>query len=197
LALLLESRTDWVICGQAANGREAVSLTRSLRPDVVVMDLVMPELNGLEATHWIRQGMPEVEVLIYTFRDSEQIAIEALRMGARGYVLKSDPPEILEQGVESLARHTPYVTPSLTSQALIQILEGRPPRSLRRPLLTPREREVVRLVAEGRRTRDIADALGITHKTVESHRSAVMRKLHVGSVAELVRFALENQLVTR
>jgi len=185
----LEEIPDWVICGEATTGRQAAELARRLRPDVAVLDLSMPELNGLEAAKIIRQDNPDTEVLIFTMHQSAELIREIQAVGARGYILKSDPPEVLQLAVRSVAQHIPYITRGV-GHASQEGSQRDPP-----SVLTAREREIVQLVAEGLRTREIANHLGISEKTVESHRSAVMRKLHIDTVVDMVRYAIRNNIV--
>jgi len=195
LRLSLEGREGWEVCGEAATGLKAVEQTQALRPDVVAMDLMMPELGGLEATRRIRATMPETEVLIFTFQHSEELVAEVLAAGARGYVLKTDPPEAFIAAVEALERHRAYFTHSVPESVVDRMLHSRPLNGARFSLLTSRERQVAQLVAEGKRTRDVAEALSISEKTVETHRTAIMRKLNLHSLADLVRFAVRNRIV--
>lgn len=191
----LEQHGGWTICAEACTGREAVELARSLRPDLVILDLMMPELNGVEATRQIRRQLPRTEVLIFTFQDSEGLVAEALAAGARGLVLKGDPPEEFIAAVESLAQHRPYFTRNVPQTVVDRVAQKRVQRGGPVSLLTARERQIVQMVAEGHRTRDIAQALGISEKTVETHRAAVMRKLQLESLADVVRFAIRNNIV--
>ena len=195
LRLSLEERPGWEVCGEASNGLEAVEQVQALRPDVVALDLMMPELGGLEATRRIRASVPTTEVLIFTFQHTEELAAEVLAAGARGYVLKTDPPEAFIAAVEALERHRAYFTHSVPESVVDRLLHARPLHGVRFSLLTSRERQVAQLVAEGQRTRDVAEALGISEKTVETHRTAIMRKLNLHSLADLVRYAVRNRIV--
>lgn len=198
LRALLESRDGWEVCGEAATGREAVALTKRLKPDLVVLDISMPELNGLEAARHILRAVPRVEVLMLTMHESEEMAREALAAGVRGYVLKSDAARQLLAAVEALAEHKPYFTPRVSQMVLngyMRASEAAKPGRLSRSLLTSRERELVQLLAEGRSNKEAAASLGISVKTVETHRGNVMRKLGMHSVADLVHYAIRNKMI--
>jgi DNA-binding NarL/FixJ family response regulator len=195
---LLEGHPGWEVCGEAGTGREAVEKAGRLKPDIVVLDLSLPELNGLEATRQILRESPRTEVLVLTMHHSEELAQQVLQAGARGYILKSDAGESLIAAVETLVRREPYLTPRLTELVLERYVRGpggREGDSDGGIVLTPREREIVLLVAEGSSSKTIASALGISVKTVETHRTNVMRKLRLRSVSELVRYAIRNGLV--
>jgi DNA-binding NarL/FixJ family response regulator len=191
---LLESREGWEVCGEASTGREAVEEVKRLDPDIVVLDLSMPELNGLDATRRIRRDSPRTQVLVLTMHHSEELAQQVLEAGARGYVLKSDADRDLLTAVESLQQRRTFQTPSLASAPTAGTEMAPAPAEWKD--LTPREREIVQLVAEGRSSKEVAALLGISIKTVESHRTNVMRKLRIKSVSQLVRYAVRNGLVT-
>jgi DNA-binding NarL/FixJ family response regulator len=191
---LLEAQTGREVCGEASNGRDAVKLAARLNPNIAVLDLEMPELNGLEATRQIKKGSPDIEVLIYSMHESEQLIREAIATGARAYVLKSDAGQHLVQAVEALSRHKPFFTSKASETLLESFLKSWPEESTR-SLLTDREREIVQLLAEGKVNKEVASALCISVKTVETHRSAIMRKLGVNSIVELVHYAIRNNLV--
>jgi DNA-binding NarL/FixJ family response regulator len=190
---LLETHPDWQVCGEAANGREAVDQVKRLDPDIVVLDLSMPELNGLDATRRILRDAPRTQVLVLTMHHSEELAHQVLHAGARGYVLKSDADRELIAAVDSLQRHRAFRTPTLGGAPREEDQEENGNGDWR--TLTPREREIVQLVAEGRSSKEVAAVLQISIKTVESHRTNVMRKLRIRSVSQLVRYAVRNGIV--
>ena len=192
LRTLIEIQSGWQVCGEATTGREAVAKARELKPDIVVMDFTMPELNGMEATRQIHAALPRTQVLILTMHESEELVREVLAAGARGYVLKSDAGRVLVDALKALADQKPYFTSKISALVLEGYLN---PITRENPALTPREREIVQLVAEGRSTKELADRLGISPKTAETHRTNIMRKLNVHSVSEVVRYAIRNKLV--
>jgi DNA-binding NarL/FixJ family response regulator len=195
---LLEQAQAVEICGEATNGRDAVTMAIKLKPHVVVLDVSMPELNGLDTTRHIRRTLPDTEVLIYTMHGTEQLVREVVSAGARGYVLKSDPARDLISAVEALADHRPFFTTLPTEAILHGFLragtEGEEGEASGGPL-TMREREVVQLLAEGKSNREVAATLNISVKTVETHRATTMRKLGITSVVELVHYAIRNRLI--
>lgn len=194
--VVVESRPGWSICDEAVDGREAVEKAVRLRPDVVILDVGMPGLNGLEATRLIRKEAPETEVLILTMHESEQLVQEVTAAGARGYVLKSDAGRQLIVALEALGRHRTFFT-----SAVAKLAPGRPRDAggegepARVSLLTQRERQVTQLLAEGRSNKEVADILGISVRTAETHRANIMRKLDCGSLSHLVRYAVRNNLI--
>jgi DNA-binding NarL/FixJ family response regulator len=192
LRALIESHLGWSVCGEATNGRKAVAMARELRPDVVVMDFSMPELNGMEATRQIRAVLPRTEVLILSMHESEELVRQMLAVGARGYLLKSDAGKALVEAITALSEHKPYFTSKIAAVVLQGYLN---PQKENLRQLTPREREIVQLVAEGKSTKEVADVLGISPKTADTHRTNLMRKLGFHSVSELVRYAIRNQIV--
>lgn len=195
LRALLESKTGWQVCAEAANGREAVEKANECQPDVAVLDIGMPLLNGVEATRQIRKMSPNTEILILTMHDSEHMIQGVLEAGAHGYVLKDDADRNLIAAVEALRRHRPYLS-SRVSQAVSKAAPshgGGIERPARR--LTPREREIVQLLAEGKSNKEIATYLNISVKTAETHRANIMLKLNFHSVTELVRYAVKNKII--
>ena len=198
LRALLESKTGWQVCGEACNGREAVEKASQLKPDVAVLDIGMPLLNGVEATRQIRKLSPQTEILILTMHDSEQLVQEVLGAGAHGYILKDDADRNLVAAVDALRRHKPYLS-SRVSDAVsgvgAPLGEGSRTSSNSRSRLTPREREIVQLLAEGKSNKEIAGFLGISVKTAETHRANIMLKLDFHSITELVRYAVRNKII--
>jgi DNA-binding NarL/FixJ family response regulator len=196
LKMLIEERVGWQVCGEARSGREAVDKCTQLGPDVIVIDISMPDLNGLEATRQIRKACPKTEVLVITHHDSDEMAAEVMDAGARGYVLKSDSDTDLVRAVEVLSHHKPFFTSRVTEMFLAN-RGGRvkDPAEMMRKRLTMREREILQLLAEGKTAKEVATVLGIAVKTSDTHRTNIMRKLDVHSVAELVRYAIRNKVV--
>jgi DNA-binding NarL/FixJ family response regulator len=197
LKVLLQEHAGWEICGEALSGREAVDLAAQLQPDVAIIDLMMPELNGLEATRQIRKASQRTQVLIFTMHHNEGMVHDVLEAGARGYLLKSDAERQIVTAVETLLRHQPYFSAQVSETVLGGFLRsGRQTDGsvAAAPRLTPREREILQLLAEGHRNKKIAMDLGISLKTVETHRTTLMRKIGVNSIVELVRYAVRNHL---
>jgi DNA-binding NarL/FixJ family response regulator len=194
---LLESHEGWEVCGEATTGREAVEQSRRLRPDVIVMDLSLPQLNGLEATRQILKEAPDSEVLVLTMHHSEELARDFLEAGARGYLLKSDADQNLIAAVDSLRQHKPFLTSTVTEFVLDDYLRrGEATQAqFAAVTITPREREIIQLVAEGRSSKEVAGMLDVSAKTVEAHRANIMRKLRLRSVSDLVRYAIRNHIV--
>ena len=194
---LLESEAGWEISGEATTGREAVDMARRLQPDVVVMDLSLPELNGLDATRQILKDSPRSEILVLTMHHSEELARDVLQAGARGYVLKSDADQSLIAAVKSLREHKPFLSSRVTEFVLDDYLRRTDAldEALTHDAVTAREREIIQLLAEGRSNKEAASVLGISVKTIEAHRANIMRKLRLRSVSELVRYAIRNKMV--
>ena len=190
LRSILDAQPNWEVVAEAADGKQAIARAMETRPDVAVIDYSLPLINGIEVTRQLRSRLPATEVLIFTMHDSEMLVDELLTAGARGYLLKSDATDYLVRAVEAVAAHKPFFTDQV-SEILLHSY-----RTSRRPsILTPREREVVQLIAEGCTNKQIARILRLSIKTVESHRSAVMHKLNLSSSASLVRYALRNKFM--
>jgi DNA-binding NarL/FixJ family response regulator len=193
---LIKAERAFQVCGEAIDGREAVEKARQLKPDVVVIDVSMPELNGIEATRQIVKENAAAEVLVLTVYESEQIVEEILNAGARGYLLKSDVACDLLFAITSLSQHRPF----FTSKVAAMVLQGYLENSARAggckvSNLTAREREVVQLLAEGKSNKEVAVIQGIEVKTAETHRANLMRKLGLHSVCDLVHYAVRNQII--
>jgi DNA-binding NarL/FixJ family response regulator len=198
LRQLLEEQDGYFVCGEAATGRDAVELAKQLRPDVTILDLTMPDLNGLEAARQIKRAQPHTEILIFTMHESEELIRQVLSAGARGYILKSDATRLIIAGVEALAAHKPFFTSSVAEAILNVYLRSHAPAAedaAPASLLSPREREIAQLLAEGRGNKMIASLLNLSVKTVETHRSAIMRKIGTNSIAGVVRYAVRNKLI--
>jgi len=200
LCALLRGQPEWEVCGEASNGREAVEKALKLNPDAVILDVGMPTLNGLEATRQIVKAKPQIKILILTLHDSDQLVQEVLNAGARGFLLKSDAARELVTAVEALRNNKIYFTPKVASMVLEGYLRrnengGSAHATSGRSRLTPREREIVQLLAEGKSSREVAEALGLSVKTAETHRANIMRKLGLHSVSDLVLYAVRNNIV--
>ena len=193
LRTLIEGVPGWEVCAEAADGNETVALATQTKPDILIMDLSMPGLGGVDATMQIRKILPQIEVLILTMHESDRLAGQALRAGARGYLLKGESEDKLIEALEALARHQPYFSPSVSETLLQGYLHSEPTHDLKQ--LTPRERQIVKLVAEGKSNKVIAAVLNLSIKTVETHRSAAMHKVGAKSAADLTLYAARNDLV--
>ena len=193
---LLESHAGWEVCAEAKDGREAVEGAGRFKPDVLLLDIGMPNLNGLDAARQILATNPDARILILTIHDSEQVVREVLAAGAKGFLLKSDAGRDLLAAVEALQHRRTFFTPKVAQMMLDGYLR---PHEETDPsgqcVLTPREREVIQLVAEGRTTKEIAIALSLSVKTAETHRTNLMRKLDLHSVADLTLYAVRNGIV--
>jgi DNA-binding NarL/FixJ family response regulator len=190
---MIQRQPGWEICGEAATGREAVAQAEKLKPDIVIMDVGMPELNGLDATRQIRRVLPKVEVLIFTANETEEIVRQVFQAGARGYLLKTEASKHLMPALEMLCKHRTYFSSKVSEMIFSGYLQGRV--GVEDSALTPRERETVQLIAEGKSNKEIAELFGISIKTVETHRAAIMRKLKLDSFAGLVRYAIRNGII--
>lgn len=199
LCQLLQGHDGWEVCGEANDGREAVEKAAQLKPDVVILDVGMPNLNGLAATRQLTQRDPRCKVIVLTITDSDQVIREALDAGARGFVLKSDAARDLVSAVEALQRNRMFFTPRVNDMVLAGFLDkghngssSEPPRL---PKLTAREREVIQLLAEGKSSKEVACVLDLSTKTAETHRSNIMRKLGFHSIRDLVVYAVKNNII--
>jgi len=190
---LIESQANMEIVAEATTGLEALLAARESSPDIAIIDHSLPELNGLDLTQSLRREVPRIEILIYTMNDSEELVMAMLRAGARGFVLKSDSGKQLLAAIDALSMHQPYFSSAISETLLDQFLRSKP--SSPTFGLTHREREVVQLIAEGKINKEIGEALNISVKTVETHRAAAMHKLKLRTTAELVRYAVRNNII--
>jgi DNA-binding NarL/FixJ family response regulator len=193
---LLNTKRKWRVVGEARDGAEAVEKAKKLKPDIVILDLDMPKMNGLEATPRIREALPHAKIVILTLHESGEMVRRALEAGARALVLKSDLAERLLTALHEISSSKLFLTPKVSEIVMQEFLERDRADTTSEPekKLTARELEVVRLVCEGKANKEIADALGITVRTAEAHRLNVMRKLELHSLAELVRYGLQHGL---
>lgn len=198
LISLIKTRPEWEVCGEAGNGRQAVEMANQSKPDIAILDIGMPVLNGLEATRQILREHPSVRILVLTITDTDQAVQAVLDAGARGFLLKSDAARDLVAAVDALAHNKTFFTARVADLVLSGYL-NKSPRSAKHdaglPGLTSREREVVQLLAEGKSTKEVACHLDLSVKTAETHRSNIMRKLGLHSVSELVLYAVRNNIV--
>jgi len=191
---LLEHRTGWTVCGEASSGREAIELANKLHPDIAILDLEMTDLDGLEATRRIKKDQPRTEILIFTIHDTEYLIREVLSAGARGFVLKSEGGRKLIEAIETVLERKPFFATRASETLLNSFLRSRvgPSHASR---LTVREREIVRLLADGKSNKEASTILDISVKTVETHRAAIMRKLQLTSIVKLVCYAVREGLI--
>ena len=192
LRRILEANPKWEVVAEAEDGKDAIRKAIETKPNIAVIDHSLPLFDGIEVTHEIRSQLPNTEVLIFTIHDNERLIQELLKVGARGYVLKSDAEQDLVDAIEALAVRKPYFT-SKVSNTLLDAYTARAKGE--KATLTNRESEILQLIAEGHANKLIARFLKVSLKTVETHRAAVMRKLELGSVAHLVRYAIRNKII--
>jgi len=193
---LVEELSDVEVVGEANNGREALELVEKLRPHLVLMDIAMPEMNGLEATNRISHAFPEVKVMIVSMHANEEYVYQSLRSGAVGYLLKDSGTEELGLAIRAISRGETYLSPAVSKYVITDYVrrldEDRNPLDL----ITPRQREILQLIAEGKSTKEIAQILYISTKTVETHRSQLMDRLDIHDIVGLVRYAIRIGFVT-
>jgi DNA-binding NarL/FixJ family response regulator len=190
---VVESQPGWEVCAEASNGSDVLELAISQRPNIAVLDVSLPGLNGIAVTRQIRQASPATEVLLFTMHDDDETISGGLAAGARGYLLKSDGDNQLVAAISALGAHRPYFSPTVSELLLEAAVSER--KKARLESFTVRELEVAQLIAEGESNKKIARRLGISIKTVESHRAAAMRKAGVRTAAEFVRFAIKHNLI--
>jgi DNA-binding NarL/FixJ family response regulator len=193
LRSLLRPQRDFCICGEADNGRDAIDLTIRAKPDVLVVNINLTGINGIEVTRQILRETPNTEVLIFTTSDNEDLMRQALQAGARGYLLKSCGDDQVIAAIRAVAGHRPYHSHVMSEKLLDSLTPTK--RGGDNASLTAREQEILRLIAEGHRGKEVALMLGISVKTVDTHRTAGMRKLHLRSIAEVVRYAIRERLI--
>jgi len=195
---ILQSEPGWTVCGEAINGRQAVTMALDLKPDLVVLDIAMPELNGVEVIRQIRRAL-DVPILIVTMYDADDVLREATEAGANGYVLKAEAGRTLVNAARTILQQGGFGSDRMRVVVTADGEAGAPVvPALRQPRgreLTGREREVLQLLVEGRGNKEIASALGITTKTAETHRARIMAKLNMHSMSELVRYAIRNRII--
>jgi len=194
---LLSKMPEWEIVGEVDNGRDAVSLTEKLKPDIVILDIGMPQLNGLDATRQIKKISPETEVLIFTANEAEEMVHDVFDSGARSYIMKTDVADHLIEALKALAQHKHFFTSRISEIVFSRYINGKNPlgSAPEKRSITDREREIVQLLAEGKSSKEIAAILGISVRTVETHRAAIMKKLGLRSFSELIRYAIRNKIV--
>lgn len=190
----------WSVVGEARTGKEALALAESLQPDVAVIDVNMPELNGLEVVRRIRRNFPAIEVLVFTGIENEQLVHDVFQSGARSYILKSDVSAHLIAAIEAVSQHKSYFTTHISEILFARFMHGKSgaaagPEDESASRLTTREREVVQLLAEGKSNKEVGSSLGISVKTAETHRATIMRKLALNSFSDLVRYAIRNHII--
>jgi DNA-binding NarL/FixJ family response regulator len=190
---LVETRPYYQIVGEAGDGRKAIEIAQETSPDITILDYSLPELNGLDLACVLKKQFPRMEVLLYTMHDREDVIVDVLRAGIRGYVLKSDAETHLIAALDALSIHRPYFSGAVSETLLDRFLANNPQTA--GCSLTHREREVVQQIAEGRINKEIATALSISVKTVETHRASAMHKLKLRSTADLVRYAVRNNII--
>lgn len=196
---VIESIQSCEVCGEVETGRGAVEACAQLQPHVVVMDVTMPDLNGLEATRQIKKRFPEIEVIMFTGVESEDVIFQVFEAGARSYILKTDGAAQFENAICAAAAHKSYFTTEVGEVLFSRFLSGKgrtEPVGDGASRLTDREREIVQLLCEGMGNKQVADHLGISVKTAETHRAAIMKKLKLQSFSELVRYAVRNHIVS-
>ncbi len=196
LRTLLESREGWQVCAEASDGRDAVAKAAKHQPDVAILDIGMPLLNGVETARQIRKVSSESEILILTMHESDDLVQQVVEAGARGYILKDEADRVLLSAVDAVRQHKPYFSTRISSAAGSTEADSGDSAKSPRSRLTPREREILQLVAEGKSNKEVANLLGISVNTAEAHRANIMLKLDVHSLAELVLYAVRNKIIT-
>lgn len=192
---LIERHPGWEVCGLASTGRDAVAQADQLKPDVIIMDMTMPELNGLDAAIQIKRRLPESEILMFTAHEDDDLVRDAYEAGLKSVVFKSEAYDFLVEAIKSLSLHKPFFTPKASEILFSKMVDQTGARGEPRQRLSAREREIVQLVAEGKSNKAVANELGISVRTAETHRATILRKLKLDSIAALVRYAIRHKLV--
>jgi len=193
LRTLIESRSRWKVCAEAVNGRDAVEKAAKHKPHIAILDIGMPLLNGVEAARQIRKASPATEILILTMHESDDLVQQVVEAGAHGYILKDDADRVLLDALQALSEHKPYFSVRVSEAA--DIADPSDPSRSSRSRLTPREREILQLLAEGKSNKEVANLLNISVNTAEAHRANIMLKLDFHSLAELVMYAIRNNII--
>lgn len=195
---VVERQRGWEVCGEAGNGRESVSLAKKLKPDAIILDLKMPEIDGLTAVKQIKRAVPKTEILVLGTHESDDLIEQVFEAGAKSYVRKAEAGRLLVPALKSLQNHKTFLTDEVSAVLFSRFLAsgGRKKNDSRASgKLTARQREIVRLLAAGKSNKEVALALGISIRTCEAHRAAMMRRLRLHSLAEIVRYAIRNGIV--
>lgn len=195
---VIDRQPGWEVCGFASTGREAAAQASRLKPDIVILDMSMPDLNGLNAAIQIRRQSPGTEILMLTAHETNQLIRDVFKAGVKSLIFKSEAHELLVRALEALAQHKPFFTSKVSEvlfSDLINRAEGEQTQSAPGGRLSAREREIVQLLAEGRSNKEVADVLGISVRTAENHRASILRKLKAKSLADVLRYAIRNKLI--
>ena len=194
---LLSTIPEWEIVAEADNGRDAVALTAELKPDIVILDITMPELNGLDAARQIKGKSPETEILIFTAQETEKLVHDVFDSGARSYIMKTDAADHLIDAIKALSEHKHFFTSRISEIVFARCIQGKQALegTSENSRITDREREIVQLLGEGKSSKEIAIILGISVRTVETHRAAIMKKLGLKSFSALIRYAVRNKII--
>jgi len=193
---LLDGRSEWQVVAESSTGRQTLKQAKNLKPNIVILDIGLPELNGIDLTRQISRLLPRTQVLIVTMHEEEDLIRQALDSGARGFMLKTEAARHLVAAIEALAEGKPFFTPSASQVVLQGYLDGNPGRPRNSSsTLSSREREVIQMLAEGKSNKEIASELDISVRTAECHRTNIMRKLDMHSVSSLIRYAIRNKIV--
>ena len=198
ICAVIERQPGWEVCGVAGTGREAVSQALALKPDIVVMDMSMPDLNGLDAAVQIKRRLPCTEILIFTAHETDELIREVFEAGAKSFIFKSEAYDFLVQAIHSLSQHKPFFTNKVSEVLFAEMLQRSEKKSHEAQAskrLTGREREIVQLLAEGKSNKEVAGALGLSVRTAETHRANILHKLNLDSLASLVRYAIRHKMI--